>query len=115
MNPANGCRLIGRWRIVKADIWDRDYLDVVEPAHITFDENGRGEFAFGVLDATMELDYAKRTVFFTWSGFDEGDEISGIGISRSQRRRHDRNRAILPQRRRCRPQGSPRLTSSTAC
>ena len=26
------CQLIGRWRIVKADIWDRDYLDLVEPA-----------------------------------------------------------------------------------
>jgi len=25
--PAD-CRLIGRWRIVKADLWDRDYLDL---------------------------------------------------------------------------------------
>jgi hypothetical protein len=25
--PAN-CRLIGRWRIVEADIWDRDHLDL---------------------------------------------------------------------------------------
>jgi hypothetical protein len=24
-DPAN-CELIGRWRIAKADIWDRDYL-----------------------------------------------------------------------------------------
>jgi hypothetical protein len=27
-----GCRLIGRWRIVEADIWERDYLDLVEPS-----------------------------------------------------------------------------------
>jgi hypothetical protein len=27
----------------------------------------------------MELEYAHRTVFFKWSGFDEGDEINGTG------------------------------------
>ena len=27
----------------------------------------------------MELEYAKSIVFFTWTGFDEGDEISGSG------------------------------------
>jgi hypothetical protein len=30
-NPAN-CRLIGRWRIVEADIWDRAYLNLSGPA-----------------------------------------------------------------------------------
>jgi hypothetical protein len=25
------CRLVGRWRIVEADLWDRDYLDLVAP------------------------------------------------------------------------------------
>ncbi len=29
--PAN-CQLIGRWRIVEADIWDRDHLDLCGPA-----------------------------------------------------------------------------------
>jgi hypothetical protein len=79
MSTKAGCQLTGRWRIVEADIWDRDYLDLVEPAHITFAPNGRGEFAFGVVNATMELEYASRIVFFTWAGFDEGDEISGSG------------------------------------
>ena len=37
--------LIGKWRIVEADLWDRDYLDLVEPAHISFGKDGRGEFA----------------------------------------------------------------------
>jgi hypothetical protein len=40
---------------------------------------GRGEFAFGVVNATVELEYAKRIVFFIWTGFDEGGEISGSG------------------------------------
>jgi hypothetical protein len=79
MSASAGCQLVGKWRIVKADLWDSDYLDLVEPAHIAFNKDGRGEFAFGALNATMELEYARRTVFFTWAGFDEGDEISGTG------------------------------------
>lgn len=39
----------------------------------------RGAFAFGVVNATMELEYANRMVFFAWSGFDEGDEITEPG------------------------------------
>jgi hypothetical protein len=76
MNAASGCELLGRWCIVEADLWDRDYLDLVEPAYMTFAKNGRGEFAFGVVDATMELGYGQRIVFFNWTGFDEGDEKS---------------------------------------
>ena len=30
------CEVIGRWRIVEADQWDREYLDLVEPAFIRF-------------------------------------------------------------------------------
>ena len=44
--PAN-CQLVGRWRIVEADIWDRDYLDLCGPATITITDHGRGEIAFG--------------------------------------------------------------------
>ena len=77
MSAAAGCELIGRWRIVEADLWDRDYLDLVEPAYMTFAKNGRGEFTFGVVNATMELGYGRRTVLFNWTGFDEGDEICG--------------------------------------
>ena len=25
------CQLVGRWRIVEADLWDRDHLDLVGP------------------------------------------------------------------------------------
>ncbi len=39
------CAVIGKWRVVEADLWDRDYLDLVEPAHIAFEGNGHGEFA----------------------------------------------------------------------
>jgi len=79
MNAATGCELIGRWRIVEADLWDRDYLDLVEPAYMTFAKNGRGEFAFGAINATMELRYGQRIVFFNWTDFDEGNETWGSG------------------------------------
>jgi hypothetical protein len=28
MSAPAGCQLIGRWRIVEADLWDREYLDI---------------------------------------------------------------------------------------
>jgi hypothetical protein len=67
------CKIIGRWRIVEADLWDRDYLDLVEPAHL----DGWAEFAFGAVQAGGEIEYSRTIVFFGWNGFDEGDEISG--------------------------------------
>ena len=47
--PAN-CRLIGRWRIVEADLWDRAHLDLCGPATLTITAQG-GAIAFGALEA----------------------------------------------------------------
>ncbi len=60
-----------------ADTWDRDYLDLVEPAFINIDPGGRGELAFGVVNAFLNLEYSQTVVFFTFEGSDEGDEVSG--------------------------------------
>jgi hypothetical protein len=76
--PITG-ELTGRWRIVEADLSDRDYLDLVEPAYLQIGDDGRAEFAFGAVNATAELEYGRSIVLFRWSGFDEGDEISGGG------------------------------------
>jgi hypothetical protein len=76
--PAN-CQLIGRWRIVEADIWDRDYLDLCGPAMITITGHGHGEIAFGALQAGLDLQYSRYSIGFTWEGFDETDEVSGDG------------------------------------
>jgi hypothetical protein len=73
------CRLIGRWRIVEADIWDRDYLDLVEPAMLIIKGDGHGEIAFGAMQAGLDLEYGRSIVFFTWAGFDEIDEVGGSG------------------------------------
>jgi len=70
-------QLIGRWRIVTADLWDRDYLDLAGPAYFQFGNKGWAEFASWAVDATAELEYGRSIVFFRWNGFDEGDQISG--------------------------------------
>jgi hypothetical protein len=74
-----GCQVVGRWRIVEADLWDRDYLDLLEPAALTIRADGRGEIAFGAMQASLDLEYGRFMVFFTWAGFDEMDQVSGSG------------------------------------
>ena len=73
------CEIIGRWRIVEADLWDRGYLDMVEPAMMTIRADGHGEIAFGAMHAGLDLEYGRSTVFFTGAGFDEMDEVTGSG------------------------------------
>jgi hypothetical protein len=77
MSGPTQCKIIGRWRIVEADLWDHDYLDLVEPADLKINDDGSAEFAFGVVQAGGEIEYSVTTVFFRWNDFDEGDEISG--------------------------------------
>jgi hypothetical protein len=79
MSAASNCRLIGRWRIVEADLWDRGYLDMAGPAMITIGANSHGEIAFGVLQAGLDIGYSQSIVHFTWTGHDEMDEVSGDG------------------------------------
>ncbi len=38
--------------------------------------------AFGCVNATLEIEYACTIIFFEWTGFDEGDEVSGRGWAR---------------------------------
>ncbi|MGH6916607.1 MAG: hypothetical protein ACREJ0_02785 [Geminicoccaceae bacterium] len=79
MTAPMGCRLVGRWRIVEADLWDGDYLDLVAPATMTIGADGHGEIAYGAMQASLELEYSRSMVFFTWAGFDEMDQVSGTG------------------------------------
>ena len=62
-DPVASCELIGRWRIVEADLWDRDYLDMVEPAHLQIGRDGWAQFAFGCVTAGGELEYSQTIVF----------------------------------------------------
>jgi len=61
--PAN-CRLIGRWRIVEADLWDRAHLDLCGPARLTITAQG-GEITFGALEAGLEVETRATPLAFT--------------------------------------------------
>lgn len=82
--PPAGCKLIGRWRIIAADLWDRDYLDLANPPRLLVGPDGHGEIAFGAFEAGLDIEYAKDSVWFEWDGFDEGDEVAGSGSARLQ-------------------------------
>ena len=114
MKAPMNCRLIGRWRIVEADLWDRDHLDLVEPATMIIRADGHGEIAFGAMQAGLDLDYSRSAVFFTWAGFDEMDDVHSSGSAELQDdgsleiefAYHLGDEAILK---------AVRATSSTAC
>ena len=78
MSAASDCRLIGRWRTVEADLWDREHLDLCGPARLTITAQG-GEIAFGAFEATLEVDYGRGSIGFRWFGSDEGDQVDGEG------------------------------------
>jgi hypothetical protein len=110
--PAD-CRLIGRWRIVEADLWDREYLDLCGPATLTITARD-GEIAFGALEAVLEVEYARDSIGFRWAGSDEGDQIEGEGTAELRHdgsieiefAYHNGDEAVLKAK---------RVTSSTAC
>ena len=53
MNRETESALIGKWRI-EMELWDTDYLDIVERAYIRFDRKGGGEFVFGVVSGMTQ-------------------------------------------------------------
>ena len=77
-------RLQGKWRIVEAELWDRAYPDLVEPAFIAIDDRGNGEMAYGVLTAALDCAYTQSGFDFTWNGADEGDQVNGEGWAELQ-------------------------------
>ncbi|MCK5284657.1 MAG: hypothetical protein KAJ86_03630 [Alphaproteobacteria bacterium] len=70
---------IGKWKITEMELWDSDYIDLVEPGFISFDDGGHGEFMFGVVKGYMRYGHGQNIVHFKWEGSDEGDEIRGEG------------------------------------
>ena len=71
--------VVGRWRILEADLWDRNYLDLCGPAHLSVRADGVGEIAFGAMQASLDVDYGPDEIGFTWAGFDEMTEVAGTG------------------------------------
>ena len=77
--PARKSPLLGKWRIVEMELWDADFLDMLEPAYIVFEAKEGGEFMFGAVRGELDCRYSTDGVSFTWQGFDEMDPASGAG------------------------------------
>jgi hypothetical protein len=75
--------LVGRWRITAMNGFDRDDIDLIEPAHIEFTEDGTGRFGFVAVLGWLDCRPARRDgrigVEFSWEGDDDGDRASGRG------------------------------------
>ena len=76
----------GRWRIVETELWNQEALDLVLPAHTTFDRNGLGEMQLIAIGASIDYRVEQREgasiLEFSWSGFDERDATSGRAWAR---------------------------------
>jgi hypothetical protein len=70
---------VGKWRITETEVWDRDALDMLVPAHITFEASGRATFEMICVVGEMDCEFEDDRVDFTWAGNDEMDEASGRG------------------------------------
>jgi hypothetical protein len=77
--------LVGRWRIVKADLWGRDHLELCGPAMIIINANGTGDTSFGAMTASLDIAYSSHDVGFTWDGCEEGDQVEGEGGAEIQK------------------------------
>jgi hypothetical protein len=76
-------RLVGCWRIVEMDLWDRDAIDLLGPAFIELKADGTGSFRFIAVEGNLDYRYDERPrdtrVEFTWEGDDDGSHVLGRG------------------------------------
>ena len=76
--------ILGRWRIVEMPDYADDYPDMMEPAYITLEGNGSGEFAFGCVTGQIYGSDDTDAAEFSWTGNDEVDEAQGDGWAKIQ-------------------------------
>lgn len=63
------------------ELWDRDVLDLVEPASLTVGKGGQGRIVFIAVEAWIDYRVVVRdglpAIEFSFQGMDEGDEVTG--------------------------------------
>ncbi|MEW6360028.1 MAG: hypothetical protein AB1696_27070 [Planctomycetota bacterium] len=74
---------LGKWRIEEMEHWDKDFIDMLVPGHITIEKRGMGHFQFGAVEGQMDWRIDKcgshEQLGFSWEGNDECDPASGRG------------------------------------
>ena len=53
-------RFKGIWRIEEMEVWDRDFVNMLGPANITFDDDALGSFEFGAVVGYIDCRYSER-------------------------------------------------------
>jgi hypothetical protein len=65
------------------ELWERDDIDMLHPAHIRFNRDGTGEFQFTAVQGEIDCRFGERDgrpiVEFSWSGSEEMDQSCGRG------------------------------------
>jgi len=72
-------QFLGTWRIIETEVWDKDALDLVVPAHITFTAEGQGHFQMIAIQGGIDCRFEGNRVEFSWIGDDDGSETNGRG------------------------------------
>jgi len=81
INPKK--HLVGIWRIIHMDDFDKRDIDMEVPAYMKVEDGGSGEFqfilVFGNTCGVFKMAEKGAIFDFTWEGNDECDEASGDG------------------------------------
>lgn len=74
---------LGNWKITEMEAWDQNFVDLIEPGYIKFNDDNLGELLFGAvsgsLDYRVDTENKPQKVEFSLDGVDEGDPVSGRG------------------------------------
>lgn len=83
VKPRTPEAFVGRWRIMKMEVWGADYLSLVVPAFIEFDREQMGQFQFGTVRGWLDCRFGERNggtvVDFSWEGENDNDPGCGRG------------------------------------
>lgn len=47
-------KYVGKWRIAAMEQWDKEFIDLVVPGHITLKKDGLGNFQFGAVEGSID-------------------------------------------------------------
>jgi hypothetical protein len=68
-------------RITEMEQWDKDYIDMVVPGHLTIGDDGEGSLQFGAVEAEVDcrIESVGRVgrLEFSFEGEDEGELVRG--------------------------------------
>lgn len=78
--------LIGRWKIEYMEMWNSDYINLVQPGYFLFvdpelQQLGLSEFVFGTVKGFLDTEFEDedRSVSFSWQGESDTDDACGRG------------------------------------